>query len=380
MFIVIFGVIRSYLYFLSFYHFGIGIIGDQNAALVGQQCFGIGQAKVTYGTGCFLIQNIGPGPLHDALKTVSPEAKRKLIITVGYKFGVDQPACYALEGSVAIAGAAVTWLRDNLELVGNYSEIEHIARQDATTGGLYFVPALQGLYAPYWDANATGTIIGVSQFSRKCHLVRATLEGVAYQANDVLSMMMTMINDGTGTDIHKGGSIKVDGGMSSNDLLCQFLADISGCRIERPTLTEATSLGAAIVAGYALKLWPEFNSLILNYDVDSIVKYKIPHSQSIEKQAEVPARFDQKFDCFEPSLNKNERLRQIANWRMAVNRSRKWIRVEVQEERKMNYKRLSALPFMLFVMLSFGTHILSVLTSSSPSLSPASSTIIGGVL
>ena len=200
-----------------------GVIGDQNAALVGQQCFGIGQAKVTYGTGCFLIQNIGPGPLHGALKGVSHEAKKLLITTVAYQFK-DKPACYAIEGSVAIAGAAVTWLRDNLELVQNYSEIEHIARQDHNSGGLFFVPALQGLYAPYWDANATGTIIGVSQFSRKCHLVRATLEGVGFQANDILSMMRPSQSIG----------IKVDGGMSSNDLLCQFLADISGCRIVRP--------------------------------------------------------------------------------------------------------------------------------------------------
>ncbi len=120
------------------------MIGDQNAALVGQRCFGIGQAKVTYGTGCFLIQNIGPGPIHGALKGVSSEAKAKLITTVAYKLG-SSPACYALEGSVAIAGAAITWLRDNLEIIDNYSEIEAIARQDENAGGLFFVPALQGL-------------------------------------------------------------------------------------------------------------------------------------------------------------------------------------------------------------------------------------------
>ncbi|CAG2113371.1 unnamed protein product, partial [Medioppia subpectinata] len=184
-----------------------GVIGDQSAALVGQKCFDIGQAKVTYGTGGFLIQNIGPGPVHGALKGVSKEAKTKLVTTVAYKFG-SRPVCYALEGSVAIAGAAVTWLRDNLELIENYTEVESIAKGDQTAGGLFFVPAFQGLYAPYWDANATGTIIGISQFSRKCHLVRATLEGVAFQTNDILALMR---QDNSG--------IKVDGGMSANNLL-----------------------------------------------------------------------------------------------------------------------------------------------------------------
>lgn len=356
------------------------MIGDQNAALVGQQCFGIGQAKVTYGTGCFLIQNIGPGPLHGALKSVSHEAKKKLIVTVAYKFG-EQPACYALEGSVAIAGAAVTWLRDNLQLVQNYSEIEHIARQDVSSGGLFFVPALQGLYAPYWDANATGTIIGVSQFSRKCHLVRATLEGVAFQANDILSMMQP-----------NTAGIKVDGGMSSNDLLCQFLADISGSRIIRPTLTEATALGAAIVAGYTVRLWPELETQIRNYtapvkeDLDlhglfygheddhhlglnllSEITRRLSFSQPepVAKQVEPPPNngmFEQTFDAFEPTLEEEARLGKIETWKMAVDRSRKWIRVEKQEQRKVNYKRLSALPLMMFVLLSFGTHILSVST------------------
>jgi len=357
------------------------VIGDQNAALVGQQCFGIGQVKVTYGTGCFLIQNIGPGPLHGALKGVSHEAKKKLIVTVAYKFG-DNPACYALEGSVAIAGAAVTWLRDNLELVQNYSEIEHIARQDANSGGLFFVPALQGLYAPYWDANATGTIIGVSQFSRKCHFVRATLEGVAFQANDILEMMQPSGNIG----------IKVDGGMSSNDLLCQFLADISGCRIVRPKLTEATALGAAIVAGFTTKMWPELDSQIQNYtappkeeiDLRSLFfghddehslgslnlfeqitrRLSFSHSDTPAKrpsfERQQSAIFEQTYDAFEPTFDEEKRLSRIDTWKMAVGRSRKWIRVEKQEQRKVNYKRLSALPLMLYVLLSFGTHIISV--------------------
>jgi len=124
------------------------VIGDQSAALVGQRCFDIGQAKVTYGTGCFLIQNIGPGPVHGALKGVSKEARNKLIITVAYKFG-SNPVCYALEGSVAIAGAAVTWLRDNLEIISSYSEIESVAQEDQSAGGLFFVPAFQGIYGDF---------------------------------------------------------------------------------------------------------------------------------------------------------------------------------------------------------------------------------------
>ncbi|CAG2163165.1 unnamed protein product [Oppiella nova] len=329
-----------------------GVIGDQNAALVGQRCFSIGQAKVTYGTGCFLIQNIGPGPIHGALSGVSKEAKNKLITTVAYKLG-SNPACYALEGSVAIAGAAITWLRDNLELIQNYSEIEGIAKQDVSAGGLFFVPALQGLYAPYWDANATGTIIGVSQFSRKCHLVRATLEGVAFQANDILAMMR---QDRSG--------IKVDGGMSSNDLLCQMLADISGCQILRPKLTEATALGAAMIAGYHMGLWN-----MNDHDPDQLDSHEghanegiigqITRRLSFNKESNTTNR--KKYDIFWPQSDEQNRIDRINTWRMAVNRSRKWIRVEKQELKKINYKRLSALPFMFFVLMSFGTHILSAI-------------------
>lgn len=359
-----------------------GVIGDQNAALVGQQCFAIGQAKVTYGTGCFLIQNIGPGPLHGALKTISHEAKKSLIITVAYKFG-DNPACYALEGSVAIAGAAVTWLRDNLELVENYGEVEEIARQDANSGGLYFVPALQGLYAPYWDANATGTIIGISQFSKRCHFVRSTLEGVAYQANDILSMMQP--NSSVG--------IKVDGGMSSNDLLCQFLADISGSRIIRPKDTEATALGAAIIAGYTICLWPELESQIQNYTAPAREEVDL-HSlffghedredhgyrhllSTLTRRLSISADswqaavngtnsslFEQKYDAFEPTWEEGDRLGRIDTWKMAVGRSRKWIRIEKQEQRKDNWKRWATVPLMAYVMLSFGTHLLSMPSSS----------------
>jgi len=358
-----------------------GIIGDQNAALVGQQCFGIGQAKVTYGTGCFLIQNIGPAPLHAALKMVSREARKQLITTVAYKFG-DNPPCYALEGSVAIAGAAITWLRDNLQLINSYAEIETIAGQSPCSGGLFFVPALQGLYAPYWDANATGTIIGVSQFSRKSHFVRATLEGVAFQANDIILMM----------NPSESAGIKVDGGMASNDMLCQFLANISGYEIIRPKLIEATALGVALVAGYTLKLWPELERLINAHCVEPEEPYPnsfIQHGdheadndqswiktikrrlsmneqdvggrQRVQNATEVSGIFQQSYDRFQPALDEIGRLNRINSWKMAVERSRNWIRVEKQEQRRANYSRLSALPFMTFLLVSFGAHIFSTL-------------------
>lgn len=395
------------------------VIGDQNAALVGQQCFSIGQAKVTYGTGCFLIQNIGPGPLHGALKAVPSEAKKQLIVTVAYQFG-DRPACYAIEGSVATAGAVITWLCNDLKLVEDYQSIEPIALQTESSNGVYFVPALQGLFAPYWDANATGTIIGLSSSSSKSHVVRAALEGVAYQANDVLAMMKP-----------SGGSvgIRVDGGMACNDLLCQFLADISGSRIIRPQTTEATALGAAIVAGYTKRLWPQLEAHVENYtrsadmatsegaEVDlhelffgqdaevegnghlpngngvvangsanggtgllgqlvrslSLTKSnetsngKVPTSESETKfkvkrsSLQQPAViFEQSQDIFEPSLDEDLRLSRISTWRKAVQRSLKWVKVEKQEQRKENYKRLSTLPFMFFVLLSFGMQILSM--------------------
>ncbi|CAG2174100.1 unnamed protein product, partial [Oppiella nova] len=287
--------------------------------------------------GCFLIQNIGPGPIHGALKGVSKEAKTKLVTTVAYKFG-SNPVCYALEGSVAIAGAAITWLRDNLELIESYNEIESIAKGDQSAGGLFFVPAFQGLYAPYWDANATGTIIGISQFSRKCHLVRATLEGVAFQTNDILALMR---QDNSG--------IKVDGGMSANNLLCQILSDISGAEIVRPKMTEATALGAAMVAGYHLGIWKIFkepesdvgsesetekphingytngsvpkshrNGLIRAISrrlSQSSITRKLERSFSISRE---PKLYDKNYDVFHPNMSEQLRQDRINTWKAAV--------------------------------------------------------------
>ncbi|RWS25511.1 glycerol kinase 3-like protein, partial [Leptotrombidium deliense] len=182
-----------------------GVIGDQSSALIGQNCLCLGQTKATFGTGCFIMQNIGSGSVQSALKGVPLEARHSLVTTVAFKFG-NKPAVYALEGSVAIAGAAITWLRDNLELIKSYDEVEPLAKQVPDAGGVYFVPAFQGLYAPYWDPNASGTIIGMSQFTKKAHIMRAVLESIAYQTSDILSLMR---RSDTG--------ISVDGGMSAND-------------------------------------------------------------------------------------------------------------------------------------------------------------------
>ena len=255
-----------------------------------------------------------------------------------------------------------------------------------------------GLYAPYWDANATGTIIGISQFSRKCHLVRATLEGVAFQTNDILQMMR---QDGLG--------LKVDGGMSSNDLLCQILADISGSDIIRPKMTEATALGAAMVAGYhcgyfhnlfqvseaseaasesdneaiktpmngnvvhheqtnghseqppqspTLRTFKTANGIIRSISrriSSSSLTRKLERSFSISREH----KYDKNFDVFHPNMSDQTRQDRIKTWTAAVSRSRKWIRVEKQEQKRVEYKRLSSLPFMIYVLMSFGTYIVS---------------------
>lgn len=189
------------------------------------------------------MQNIGPGPLNGALKGVQREAKRGLITTVGYKLG-DRPACYALEGSIKIAGAAITWLRDNLQLIENYEECDELVNKTTNTAGVFFVPALGGLYSPYWDPNAAGVYIGLSQFSRREHLVRATLDSIAFQTNDILSLMRGVSSD-----------LMIDGGVCKSDNLCQILADITGCDIVRPAMCETSALGAAMVAACGAGLW-----------------------------------------------------------------------------------------------------------------------------
>jgi len=225
-----------------------GAIGDQQAALLGQACLEPGQAKNTYGTGCFLLMNTGT--------TVVP-SRSGLLTTVAYKFG-DDPIHYALEGSVAVAGALVQWLRDNLGLLQNSSEIEALARSVDDNGGVYFVPAFSGLYAPYWKADARGLIAGLTAFANKGHIARAALEATAYQTYEVLRAM----EQDSGIRL---SSVRVDGGMVVNELLMQFQADILQVPVIRPKVIETTALGAAYAAGLAVGFWSGIKDIQRNW-------------------------------------------------------------------------------------------------------------------
>ena len=216
-----------------------GDLGDQQAALVGQTCFEPGQAKNTYGTGCFLLLNTGHKPV---------QSKFGLLTTVAYQFG-KQPAHYALEGSVAITGALVQWLRDNLNLISNSAEIETLARQVDDNGGVYFVPAFSGLYAPYWKSSARGVICGLTRYANKAHMARAVLEATAFQTREVVEAMEK--DSGIALDV-----LRTDGGMVENELLMQFQADILDRPVVRPAIKETTALGAMYAAGLAVGLLP----------------------------------------------------------------------------------------------------------------------------
>ena len=221
-----------------------GDLGDQQAALVGQTCFSPGEAKNTYGTGCFMLLNTG---------TQAMPSKSGLLTTLAYRMG-NEPAVYALEGSIAIAGALVQWLRDNLGLIRQSAEVEELARTVPDNGGVYFVPAFSGLFAPYWDPNARGLLIGLTRFANKGHIARAVLEATAYQTREVLDAM----NKDSGVSL---AALKVDGGMVHNELLMQFQADILGVPVIRPTVAETTSLGAAYAAGLAVGFWDSLPGL-----------------------------------------------------------------------------------------------------------------------
>ena len=227
-----------------------GILGDQQAALVGQACFAPGEAKNTYGTGCFLLLNTGERPV---------PSKHGLLTTVAYKFGV-KPACYALEGSVAITGALVQWLRDNLGLIENSAAVESLARTVNDNGGVYFVPAFSGLYAPYWKADARGVIAGLTRYANKGHLARAVLEATAFQTRDVLDAMEQ-------DSRIRLEALRVDGGMVENDLLMQFQADILNRAVVRPANKETTALGAASAAGLATGYFSNLEELRTNWKV-----------------------------------------------------------------------------------------------------------------
>ncbi|MBZ5522899.1 MAG: glycerol kinase GlpK [Acidobacteriia bacterium] len=257
-----------------------GILGDQQAALVGQTCFEPGEAKNTYGTGCFLLLNTGTRPVH---------SRHGLLTTVAYQLG-SQPARYALEGSVAVAGALVQWLRDNLGLIGKSSEIEALARSVEDNGGVYFVPAFSGLFAPYWKSNARGVIAGLTQYANKGHLARAVLEANAFQTRDVVEAME---ND-AGIPLEM---LRVDGGMIENNLLMQFQADILDRPVVRPVIKETTALGAAYAAGLAVGFFRNTDELRTHWKA--------------EKK-------------WEPSMESARRDRLYKSWKKAVARTFDW--------------------------------------------------------
>ncbi len=228
-----------------------GILGDQQAALVGQTCFKPGEAKNTYGTGCFLLMNVGEQPV---------TSRHGLLTTVAYRIG-DRPAVYALEGSIAITGALVQWVRDNLGLIEKSSDIETLAISVTDNGGVYFVPAFSGLYAPYWKDSARGVIAGLTRYATKGHLARAVLESTAFQTREVLDAMEK--DSGIALD-----SLRTDGGMVENNLLMQFQADILNKPVVRPTIKETTALGAAYAAGLAVGFYKSIDDLRSNWSVD----------------------------------------------------------------------------------------------------------------
>jgi glycerol kinase len=241
-----------------------GDLGDQQAALVGQTCFTAGEAKNTYGTGCFMLLNTG-------VQLVP--SKSGLLTTLGYKLGI-QPAVYALEGSIAITGALVQWLRDNLGLIEKSSDIEKLAQSVEDNGGIYFVPAFSGLFAPYWRSDARGVIVGLTRYINKGHLARAALEATAYQTREVLDAM----EQDSGVALK---SLKVDGGMVHNDLLMQFQADVLGVPVVRPEVAETTALGAAYAAGLAVGYWDNLDDLRANWQID---KTWVPKMEPLNRQ------------------------------------------------------------------------------------------------
>ena len=227
-----------------------GILGDQQAALVGQTCFNPGQGKNTYGTGCFLLMNTGEKPV---------QSKHGLLTTVAYQLG-NEPVHYALEGSVAITGALVQWLRDNLGIIKNSPDIEKLAKEVDNNGGCYFVPAFSGLYAPYWKQDARGVLVGLTRFVNKSHIARAALEATAFQTWEVLEAM----EKDAGISIT---SLRVDGGMVVNQLLMQFQSDILGEEVICPKIIETTALGAAYAAGLAVGYWENLDDLRKNWAI-----------------------------------------------------------------------------------------------------------------
>lgn len=263
-----------------------GILGDQQAATFGQAAFDSGEAKNTYGTGCFLIFNTGEEIVR---------SKNGLLTTVGYKIG-DQPTHYALEGSIAVAGSLIQWLRDNLGMISSAPEVEKLAASVEDNGGVYIVPAFSGLFAPYWRSDARGAIVGMTRYVNKNHIARAALEATAFQTREVLDA----VNADSGVPLTE---LKVDGGMVANDELMQFQADILGVPVIRPRVTETTALGAAYAAGLAVGFWQGLGELSANWAEDK---------------------------RWEPQLEEAERDRQLRLWKKAVAKSMDWVDEDVR--------------------------------------------------
>jgi glycerol kinase len=258
-----------------------GDLGDQHAALFGQVCFNAGEAKNTYGTGCFLLMNTGSRIV---------ESKNGLLTTLAYRIG-DQKPVYCLEGSVAIAGALVQWLRDNLNMIDKSSDIEKLARSVPDNGGIYIVPAFSGLFAPYWRTDARGIIVGLTRFVNRGHFARAALEATAFQTLEVLNAM----EKDSGFTL---ATLKVDGGMVCNDLLMQFQSDLLNVPVVRPMISETTALGAAYAAGLAVGFWKDFSEMKLNWGKDKE---------------------------WNPKLDNADRLKLYSEWKKAVSRTFDWV-------------------------------------------------------
>jgi glycerol kinase len=259
-----------------------GDLGDQQAATFGQTCFDVGEAKNTYGTGNFLLLNTG---------TEAVTSKNGLLTTVGYKIG-DNDAVYCLEGAIAITGALVQWLRDNLKMIKAAPEVEDLAKSVDDNGGCYIVPAFSGLFAPYWKSNARGVIAGLTRYVNAGHIARATLEATAFQSREVVEAM----NQDSGVDLE---SLKVDGGMVGNDLLMQFQADLLGVPVIRPKVPETTSLGAAYAAGLATGMWNSEDELRENWIEDKRWEPQMEAGQRDEYYKYWKRAVTKSFDWFE---------------------------------------------------------------------------------
>jgi glycerol kinase len=258
-----------------------GALGDQQAALVGQTCFDPGEAKNTYGTGCFLLLNTGETPM---------VSNHGLLTTLGYQVNNERPV-YCLEGAIAITGALVQWLRDNLGLISDAAEVETLAKTVDDNGGAYFVPAFSGLFAPYWRSDARGLIAGLTRYINKGHIARAVLEAVAYQTCDIMDAM----NKDSGVDL---SALKADGGMVANELLMQFQADVLNVPVIRPQIVETTALGAAYAAGLAVGFWSGLEALRQNWAVDK---------------------------TWQPAMASQTRENLLRQWKKAVDRTFNWV-------------------------------------------------------